>query len=82
MVIASLAWTLKSWFALMIPDPGESHKTICLEFKGFLNRFIRIPCQIVRTGRRIVLRILGYRTSLETFFATFAEIHRLCVMRV
>ena len=25
-----------------------------MEFKRFVNAFIRVPCQIVRTGRRIV----------------------------
>lgn len=82
MVIASLAWTFKSWFSLMIPDPGERNKSIRMEFKGFLNRFIRLPCQVVRTSRRLVLRVLGYRPSLETFFATVAEIHRLFILRV
>jgi hypothetical protein len=31
-----------------------------MEFKKFLNLFMRVPCQIVRTGRRIVYRLLGW----------------------
>lgn len=82
MVIASLAWTFKSWFSLMIPEGRERHKSLCMEFKGFVRRFIRIPCQLVCTGGESVLRILGYNDSLPTFFAAFDEIRRLRILRV
>jgi len=68
MVMASLAWTLKAWFALSLPETGrwaskyktEKRKVLRMEFKTFLNAFIRVPCQIVRTGRRIVYRLLAW----------------------
>jgi len=68
MVIASLAWTLKSWTALLLPETGrwkakymsEKRKVLRMEFKTFLNAFMRVPCQIVRTGRRIVYRLLSW----------------------
>jgi hypothetical protein len=81
MVNASLAWTFKAWLALIMPDPNSRRETLAMEFKRFLNRFVRIPCQIVRTGRQIVFRILAYKDSLETFFETVAEIHRLSQLR-
>ena len=31
-----------------------------MEFKGFLNALMRLPCQIVRTGRRIIYRLLSW----------------------
>ena len=77
MVMASLAWTLKSWWALMLPEkPGrwcEKHKTekqtvLKMEFKTFVNNFIRIPCQIVRTSRRIIYRILSWNPWQPVFF--------------
>ena len=77
MVIASLAWTFKSWYALQIPDERESLTVLRMEFKKFLQQVILIPCQIVRTGRRLIYRILAYNPFLETFFATFDRIRKL-----
>jgi hypothetical protein len=77
MVMAALAWTLKAWFAMQMPKPKEREKTLRLEFKAFAQRYLRIPCQIIRTGRRIVYRILGYNSYLETFLLTFERIRRL-----
>ena len=56
MVMASLAWTLKAWFALSLPETGrwkdkhqaEKESVLKMEFKRFLNAFMRVPCQIVR----------------------------------
>jgi hypothetical protein len=69
--IASLAWSLKAWWGLMLPaDPGrwqdrqkqEKRRIIRMEFKGFVTNLIRLPCQIVRTGRRFVFRLLSYNS--------------------
>jgi len=75
MVMASLAWTLKAWFALLLPEGGrwsEKHKgekrvVLRMEFKRFVNAFIRVPCQIVRTGRRIVYRLLAWNPWQAVF---------------
>lgn len=74
MVMASLAWTLKAWLALMLPEGGrwrDKHTTqketlLRMEFKTFLNAVMRLPCQIVRTGRRIVYRLLSWNPWQET----------------
>jgi len=79
MVIASLAWTLKAWFALLLPEDGrckEKHKrqkqaVLKMEFKKFRQAFIQLPCQIVRTGRRILYRILSWNGWLVVFFRGF-----------
>jgi hypothetical protein len=68
MVMSSLAWTLKAWLALVLPERGrwkdkykaEKHAILRMEFKTFLNALMRLPCQIVRTGRRIVYRLLSW----------------------
>src|SRR5262249_23280906 len=39
-----------------------------LEFKTFVNAFVRIPCQLVRTGRRLVYRLLSWNPPLPIFF--------------
>ena len=75
MVMASLAWTLKAWFALSLPERGrwkaqhqaEKESVLKMEFKRFLNAFIRVPCQIVRTGRRIVYRLLAWNPWQHVF---------------
>ena len=36
-----------------------------MEFKRFLNTFIRVPCLIIRTGRRICYRLVGYNDQLK-----------------
>lgn len=76
MVMASLAWTLKAWFALSLPETGrwaarhkaEKRKVLRMECKTFLNAFIRMPCQIVRTGGRIVYRLLTWNPWQHVFF--------------
>ena len=76
MVMASLAWTLKAWFALWLPARGrwadkhaaEKQSVLTLEFKRFRQAFIALPCQIVRTGRRIVYRLLSWNRWLPVFF--------------
>ena len=79
LVMAALAWSLKAWYALMMPKPKEREQTLRLEFKAFAQRYLRIPCQIIRTGRRVVYRILSYNRYLETFLRTYDRIKRLCV---
>ena len=68
MVMASLAWTLKAWLALLLPARGrwreqhraERDRVMRMEFRGFLRAFMLVPAQIVRTGRRVVYRLLGW----------------------
>ena len=77
MVMASLAWTLKAWFALLMPKKEKGQQVLRMEFRRFLHAFILLPCQVVRTGRKIVYRLLGYNAWLQDFFATFARIQKL-----
>lgn len=79
MVMASLAWTLKAWFALLLPEKGrwkekyksEKQTVLRMEFKNFRHAFIQLPCQIIRTGRRIVYRLLCWNRWLRVFFRGF-----------
>jgi hypothetical protein len=75
MVMASLAWTLKAWFALLLPEGGrwaekheyEKQAVLRMEFKTFVNAFMRVPCQIVRTGRRIWYKLLAWNPWQAVF---------------
>ena len=76
MVIASLAWTLKAWFALMLPEKGrwkdkhqmEKRTVLRMEFKKFLNVFMRVPAQIITQGRKIIYRFLSWNPWQTVFF--------------
>jgi hypothetical protein len=75
MVMASLAWTLKAWFALLLPEQGrweeqcaaEKHTVLTMEFRTFQQAFIAMPCQIIRTGRSIVYRLLAWNRWQRVF---------------
>jgi hypothetical protein len=77
MVMASLAWTLKAWFALLVRDPNKREALLFMEFRRFLNGIVRIPAQILRRGRRIWYRILGYNDWVRSFLQTFDTIRNL-----
>ncbi len=77
MVMTALAWNLKAWWALMLPElPGryqekrraEKRWVLRLEFKTFVNAFVRLPCQIVRGGRKLIYRLLGWNPQQPIFF--------------
>ena len=48
-----------------------------MEFRRFLQGLVRVPVQIVRTGRRIVYRILGYTEWTRTFLEVFEDLRAL-----
>jgi len=77
MVMASLAWTLKAWFALLARRREHRDQLLGMEFRRFLHGLIRIPVQIICAGRRIVYRILGYNQWVYTFMQTFDRVRRL-----
>ena len=77
MVIASLAWNFKAWFGMLMPNVGRGEQVLKMEFRRFLNTLIMIPCQIVKTGRKIVYRMLGYNDWLKDFFETWERIRRI-----
>ena len=77
MVIAALAWNLKAWLGLLTPNASLRHQILRMEFKRFIHTFILIPCLIIKTGRRIVYRLLGYQEYLKEFLKTFEDLRGL-----
>jgi hypothetical protein len=43
-----------------------------MEFKRLVHAFIRVPCQLVRTGRRLVYRLLSWNPWQHVFFRALA----------
>ena len=76
MTMASLAWSLKAWCALLLPVSGrwaqrhneQRRRLLTMEFHTFLAAFVAIPAQIVKTGRRVRWRVLAYNQWLGPFF--------------
>ncbi len=82
MVMAALAWTLKAWFALRLPETGrwaaqyatEKRAILRMEFKAFLHAFMLVPVQVVRTSRRIVFRLLAWNPWQAVFLRGFDQL--------
>ena len=76
MVMGSLAWSLKAWAALLLPESGrwqerhreEKWKLVRMDFRTFLAAMMQIPTQIAATGRQIVYRLLGWNPWQHVFF--------------
>ena len=77
MVMTALAWNLKAWWALTLPAPpgrwqqqqrADKHWVLRLEFKTFVNAFVRLPCQIIRSGRKLVYRLMAWNPYQPIFF--------------
>src|SRR5438552_5654716 len=77
MVMAALAWNLKAWYGLMVPNRERGLELVKMEFRGFLHAIVLLPCQIVRTSRRVIYRILGYNSWLKDFFATWERVRQM-----
>jgi hypothetical protein len=68
MVMASLAWSLKAWSALLVPvsprhaatHEAEKRTLLRMEFSTFCAALIQMPCQIVRSGGRLIYRLLSW----------------------
>ena len=76
MVMASLAWSLKAWASLLLPETGrwkekriaEKRTLLRMDFTTFRHAVINMPAQIVRGGRRITYRLLSWNRWQPTFF--------------
>lgn len=88
MLMASLAWNLKAWLALRLPEEppqregrsathglrddhaeigAEKKQLLGLEFRTFVNYFLRMPTQVVKSGRRVVMRVLAWNDWQPVF---------------
>ena len=76
MVMTGLAWNLKAWWALWLPEQKrwekkhrhEKQEVLRMEFRTFVGAFVKLPCQIVRSGRKLVYRMLSFNPNLPVFF--------------
>ncbi len=83
MVMASLAWSLKAWSALLVPvsprqeatHTAEKRTLLRMEFATYCAAFIQMPCQIVRGGRRLIYRMLSWNPWQDAFLRLVDRLH-------
>ena len=83
MVMASLAWSLKAWSALMVPvsprhaakHTAEKRTWLRMEFRTFCAAVIEMPCQIVRGGQRLVYRLSSWNPWQGMFLRLVERLH-------
>ena len=84
MVMASLAWSLKAWSALLLPEKGrwqrkhqeEKSKLLRMDFSTYRSAMMRIPAQVLTTGRKIVCRFLAWNPWQHVFFRLVDQLRR------
>jgi hypothetical protein len=84
MVMGSLAWSLKAWAALMLPEEGrwqerrreEKRKLLRMDFSTFRGAMMRVPAQILWAGRRIVYRFLSWNPWQHVFFRLLDQLQQ------
>lgn len=75
MVMTALAWNLKAWAALWLPENGrwaQKHRqqkqtVLQMDFRTFVNYFISIPSQIIRSGQQVIYRLLNWNPWFSVF---------------
>lgn len=77
MLIAALAFNLKSWFALMMHRKADRRAYIRMEYRRFFHSVILIPAMIGRRARGITVRLIGYTPGLDRLFSAWTTIERL-----
>jgi hypothetical protein len=83
MLMTSLAWNLKAWLALRVPvnkgrwrprHQEQQTKLLRMEFRTFVNYWLRIPCQVLTTGRRLILRLQAWNSWQAVFFRVATDL--------
>jgi hypothetical protein len=78
MVIASLAWNLKAWAGLLLPGRLGARTILRMEFRRFLNEVILLPTQILRSGRRLIFRLLAINRWVPLLLEGTPVLKRQC----
>jgi Transposase DDE domain group 1 len=84
MVMGSLAWSLKAWAALMLPEGGrwqdrhreEKSKLLRMDFTTFRHAMMNLPAQILSAGRKIVYRLLAWNPWQHVFFRLLDQLRQ------
>ena len=78
-----MAWSLKAWAALLVPESprhAEAHRAekrelLRMEFRTFCAAMIELPCQVVRGSRRLIYRLLSWNRWNGAFLRLVERLH-------
>ena len=56
-MIAALAWNIKAWAGLLLLEEMGARVLFRMEFRRLLSEIVRLPAQILTSGRKLVLRL-------------------------
>jgi len=79
LVIASLAWNLKAWAGLLLPRKLGARAILRMEFRRFLNELILLPTQILRSGRKLIFRLLAINRWVPLLLDGTRALKRRCL---
>ena len=77
MVIAALAWNIKSWHAMTLHLKSDRRAYIAMELRRYTATLIAIPAMVIRRARAITIRLIGYQPSLDRLFSAWRTIERI-----
>lgn len=60
LAIVAQAWNMKSWMSICLPQKKDGADLRRMEFRRFVNSLMLVPCQVVKTARTLVLRLLSW----------------------
>jgi Transposase DDE domain group 1 len=74
-VIATLAWNLSRWIGLVLPVGGrwkakyvdEKRQVVSMRFRTFVQRLMLLPAQVLKSGRRLIVRLLDWNPWRHVF---------------
>ena len=78
LVIGTIAWNLKAWAALLLPAELGARAFLGMEMRRFLNEVILLPAQILRSGRRLVFRLLAINRWVPLLMEGTSCLRRRC----
>lgn len=75
MVMSSLAWSMKAWSGLLLSEDGrwsDQHKedkarVLTMNFRNFVEEMMRVPVQIAASGRRMIMKLIGWNPMQRVF---------------
>lgn len=81
MVMSSLAWSMKAWSGLLLSENGrwadqhteDKSRILTMNFRNFVEDMMRVPVQVVRSGRRVIMRLLGWN-PMQRIFLRFVDV--------
>ena len=67
MVMTGLAWNLKAWSGLLMPDRRRETEVVKMESRSFLQKILQVPAQIIKAGDKILFSFSNRRHVNDLF---------------